>query len=54
MKGCLHNWSDAQCIEILHNIRPAMRPGYSKLLINETVVPDFRPSAQSTALDLVM
>ena len=50
----MHNWSDTQCIEILRNIRPAMWPAYSKLLTNETVVPDFRPSAQLTALDLVM
>ncbi|GAB7332231.1 hypothetical protein MBLNU13_g04084t1 [Cladosporium sp. NU13] len=30
----LHDWPDAECINILKIVTDAMRPGYSKLLIN--------------------
>lgn len=34
----LHNWPDEQCIVILKHIAKAMRPGYSRLLLNEEVL----------------
>ncbi|KAF1998877.1 S-adenosyl-L-methionine-dependent methyltransferase [Amniculicola lignicola CBS 123094] len=36
----LHDWSDKYCHLILKNIREAMTPGYSKLLIHNLVLPD--------------
>lgn len=35
----LHDWSDEMCLKILKQVRKGMRPGYSKLLIHETIVP---------------
>ncbi|KAI9736195.1 MAG: hypothetical protein M1834_001080 [Cirrosporium novae-zelandiae] len=36
----LHDWSDEQASKILQNIVAAMTPNYSKLIINESVLPD--------------
>lgn len=36
---CLH-WSDAQCRQLLSNTVAAIKPGYSKVLINHWVLPD--------------
>ncbi|KAI0392354.1 putative O-methyltransferase [Xylariaceae sp. FL0594] len=63
LHSILHNWSDADCVSILRNIRPAMKPGYSRLLINELVIPSGRKGRNrdelsrhwpTTALDQVM
>ncbi|KAJ5108578.1 hypothetical protein N7456_005253 [Penicillium angulare] len=40
MHMILHDWSDSECQEILHNIRNAMTKGYSKLIIQEFVMPE--------------
>ncbi len=37
---CLHNWQDKECIAILTRIREAMKPGYSRLIIHEQVMPE--------------
>ncbi|KAL4761102.1 S-adenosyl-L-methionine-dependent methyltransferase [Aspergillus foveolatus] len=36
----LHDWSDSQARQILSNIAAAMEPGYSVLILNETIIPD--------------
>ena len=36
----LHDWPDDKCREILRHLISAMTPGYSKLLLNESVLPD--------------
>ncbi|KAL4816805.1 O-methyltransferase-domain-containing protein [Aspergillus spinulosporus] len=36
----LHDWSDSHARQILSNIAAAMEPGYSVLIINETIIPD--------------
>ncbi|KAL6232854.1 hypothetical protein BDW75DRAFT_216760 [Aspergillus navahoensis] len=36
----LHDWSDSQARKILSNIATAMKPGYSTLILNETIIPD--------------
>ncbi|BCS27770.1 uncharacterized protein APUU_60818A [Aspergillus puulaauensis] len=36
----LHDWSDTQAREILAHIVEAMEPGYSRLVINENIIPD--------------
>ena len=34
----LHDWPDAECVNILKIVADAMRPGYSKLLINGIIL----------------
>ncbi|MCJ1401979.1 hypothetical protein MMC11_005196 [Xylographa trunciseda] len=36
----MHNWPDEKCRDILRNLMSAMKPGYSKIVLNETVLPD--------------
>jgi hypothetical protein len=50
----LHDWDDASCRSILSHIRDAMKPGYSKLLINENVLEDVGAPWQQTSLDWTM
>lgn len=40
MRSILHDWDDDNVGKILRNIIPAMKKGYSRLLINEWVIPD--------------
>ncbi|KAL9008801.1 MAG: hypothetical protein Q9180_009466, partial [Flavoplaca navasiana] len=54
MRQVLHDWPDQECRAILENLAAAMRPGYSKILINEFVAADVRRSDFITAIDLVM
>ncbi|KAL9596224.1 MAG: hypothetical protein Q9219_005935 [cf. Caloplaca sp. 3 TL-2023] len=49
-----HNWSDAPSLEILRKTTAAMVPGYSKILINEFVVPRRNPNSLATSMDLSM
>lgn len=51
MHSVLHDWQDEQCREILRNLRDAMERGYSKILINENVVPEAGAAWQITSLD---
>lgn len=50
MHAVLHGYKDAQAREILKNQRPGMLVGYSKLLINDTVIPDRGARWLSTAV----
>ncbi|EGO55973.1 hypothetical protein NEUTE1DRAFT_68062 [Neurospora tetrasperma FGSC 2508] len=54
MHSVLHDWPDHQCVPILENVKAAMKPGYSRLLINENVIPDVGASWESTSLDIMM
>ena len=54
MRTVLHDWPDSKAKEILMNLRPSLTRGYSKLLINETVIPAQGAHWLSTALDMVM
>lgn len=54
MHGCLHDWPNAEARRILHRLKPAMRPGYSKLLICENILPEKARLPLVGALDLVM
>jgi O-methyltransferase domain len=40
MHMILHDWPDEKCRTILMHVQAAMKPGFSKLLINEAVLPD--------------
>lgn len=54
MHSVLHDWPDTTCRQILTNLLPALQPGYSKLLINENVIPDTGAYWETTSLDLIM
>ncbi|KAF2115408.1 S-adenosyl-L-methionine-dependent methyltransferase [Lophiotrema nucula] len=50
----LHDWSDKYCLLILQNLRTAMVPGYSKLLIHELILPNNGATEIQARFDLVM
>ncbi|KAA8571902.1 hypothetical protein EYC84_001853 [Monilinia fructicola] len=50
----LHDWSDYKCLEILQNLKEAMKPGYSKLLIHDMILPEQGASTYHALLDLTM
>ncbi|KAF4773873.1 O-methyltransferase [Colletotrichum scovillei] len=54
MHSVLHDWTDDVCGSILSRVTEAMTPGYSKLLINENVIPSIGADWQATALDMMM
>ncbi|KAL8998443.1 MAG: hypothetical protein Q9169_002480 [Polycauliona sp. 2 TL-2023] len=54
LRQILHDWPDQTCREILSNTVAAMRKGYSKLLIDEVVLPDTDVPRQGAFLDLSM
>ena len=54
LHSILHSWTDDQCRTILNQLVHAMTSGYSKILINDFVVPDQNPPWRMTSLDLLM
>ena len=50
----LHDWPDEDCIKIVSRIKEAMKPGYSKFLVHEHVIPPMDQDSEQTALDLIM
>ena len=54
MSSILHDWPDHKCSEILRNIVAAMKPGYSRLLLNEVVVPNVGAPLPAAMLDIAM
>ena len=50
----MHDWPDDKCIEILKNTAGSMKPGYSKIIINDMVVADVGAGVVPTQLDLLM
>ncbi|KAI8648885.1 Methyltransf-2 domain-containing protein [Fusarium sp. Ph1] len=54
MHSCLHDWPDDVCRGILSRVSKAMKRGYSRLLINENVVPSKGAHWETTSLDIVM
>lgn len=53
-RSICHDWSDAKCREILSNTVAAMEPGYSKILINDWVLPDTGSPLLPALLDIQM
>lgn len=54
MHGVIHDWSDEPARKILAMQRQAMKPGYSRLLVHDHVVPEQYAHPQATAYDLTM
>ncbi|ORY03336.1 O-methyltransferase-domain-containing protein [Clohesyomyces aquaticus] len=54
LHSILHDWPDALAAKILANIVPAMRRGWSKILLNEIVVQDKGAGWVETSVDVMM
>ncbi|KIA75983.1 O-methyltransferase [Aspergillus ustus] len=58
LHSILHDWSDADGVRILRNLVPALKRGYSRVLLNEIVVRDGKegrgPALAATNTDLMM
>ncbi|KIW02491.1 uncharacterized protein PV09_06293 [Verruconis gallopava] len=54
LRHVLHDWPDAECISILKNIHHAMKPGYSRVLVEESVIQPRGTNSAIAALDMVM
>lgn len=54
MHSICHDWNDEDSIRILENLKPALRPGYSRLLLNEIVVSEEHPTLAATSMDMMM
>ena len=50
----IHDWDDEQSIQILKSIVPAMTKGYSKLYLNDWILPDVGCSLFEATVDAVM
>ncbi|OJJ07883.1 hypothetical protein ASPVEDRAFT_47076 [Aspergillus versicolor CBS 583.65] len=50
----LHDWSDTQAREILLQIVDSMEPGYSRLVINENIIPDTDCDYNLACLSMLM
>jgi hypothetical protein len=54
MHSVLHDWPDDVCHKILTRVTQAMKPGYSRLLVNENVIPAMGADWQATAEDIMV
>ncbi|ORY63352.1 S-adenosyl-L-methionine-dependent methyltransferase [Pseudomassariella vexata] len=54
MHSIMHDWPDDVCKRILSRIAEAMKPGYSKLLIFDCVIPRTGAYWENTAGDMLM
>ncbi|KAF2115133.1 S-adenosyl-L-methionine-dependent methyltransferase [Lophiotrema nucula] len=54
MHHILHDWSDKYCHMILKQLREAMTPGYSRLLIHDLILPDTGAAEYQARFDLTM
>jgi hypothetical protein len=54
LHSILHDWGDADCLRILENLKPALKPGYSRVLFNEIVLSEEKPTIQATSMDMMM
>ncbi|KAI0477477.1 S-adenosyl-L-methionine-dependent methyltransferase [Xylariaceae sp. FL0804] len=53
-RSILHDWPEADCIKILKHIAAAMKPGYSKILLSEWVMPASNTGLYAAAMDINM
>lgn len=54
MHAVLHDWSDETSVKILKQVAAVMKPGYSKVLINDIVIPTTGTSCYQAALDCLV
>ena len=53
-RNICHDWSDEHCQTILSNTAKAMEKGYSRILIDEFVLPNTSASLRGSAMDFMM
>ncbi|KAL9621485.1 MAG: hypothetical protein Q9204_008115 [Flavoplaca sp. TL-2023a] len=53
-RAIFHDWPDSACHQILSHTAAAMKPGLSKLLISEFVLPDGDTALFPATLDIQM
>lgn len=49
-----HDWSDEQCQKTLQNVKPALKKGYSRLVINDIILPTTGASLLQAGMDINM
>lgn len=54
LHSILHDWDDVEGIRILENLKPALKPGYSRVLLNEIVLSEEHPTIAATSMDMMM
>ena len=54
MRNVCHDWSDDQCETILQHTAQAMEKGYSRLLIDDFVLPDTEAPLRGCSIDFLM
>ncbi|KAJ5939000.1 hypothetical protein N7466_002134 [Penicillium verhagenii] len=54
LKHIMHDWSDGNCRIILGHITAAMEMGYSKILIEDHIVPDQNAGSRDTLVDMIV
>ncbi|KAJ5161069.1 hydroxyindole O-methyltransferase [Penicillium capsulatum] len=54
LHSILHDWGDDDGVKILQNLVPALKKGYSRVLLNEIVVSEEKPTLAATSMDMMM
>lgn len=54
LHSVLHDWDDTEGIKILGNLKPALKAGYSRVLLNEIVLSEKHPTIAATSMDMMM
>lgn len=54
LHSILHDWGDEDGVKILQNLAPALKPRYSRVLLNEIVVREEKPTLAATSMDMMM
>ena len=53
-RNICHDWSDGHCERFLSNTAEAMEKGYSRLLIDDYVLPDTGAPVRGSSMDFLM
>lgn len=54
LHSVLHDWGDEDSVRILENLVPALKRGYSRVLLNEIMVSKEKPTLAATSMDMMM
>jgi hypothetical protein len=54
LHSIIHDWGDEEGVKILENLKPALKPGYSRVLLNEIVLSEEKPTIAATSMDMMM
>ncbi|KAJ5683042.1 hypothetical protein N7462_006207 [Penicillium macrosclerotiorum] len=54
LKSLLHDWSDQKATVILNNLKSAMKPGFSKILVEDYILPDQNARLYPCMVDLIV